>query len=430
MSRIFPNKYVIGLTGNIATGKSVVRKMLEHLGAYGIDADRLAHRAIAKGAPGYQPVIETFGRWIVGPDGEIDRRKLGRIVFSDPEALAQLEAIVHPLVEQAIHYLIRNAPHKVVVIEAIKLLESGLHKMCDAVWVVDAPPEVQMERLVKQRGMNAEEARQRIMAQPPQSLKRARADVIIDNSRTYEYTWRQVVDAWMKIPGVTPAQPARRTVTVPAAEAPRPAPAKPTPPRQATQPPPKPAPAQAAEAKPETAPMPAAPTPAAATVQVEVERATPKHAQEIAEFIARATRGKVRPGRADIIARFGDRAYLLVRRNGELVGLVGWQVENLVTRINEFYIHTAEGAEQAIQAVMDEVLERSRELQCEAALVFLHPKFYQRTQAQWQRLGFEERTAEDLTVPAWQEAARESRPPGSTVMLFKQLRTDRVLQPL
>ncbi len=421
MSRVFPNKYIIGLTGNIATGKSVVRKMLEHLGAYGIDADRLAHRAIAKGAPGYQAVVETFGRWILGPDGEIDRRKLGRIVFSDPDALAQLEAIVHPLVEQAIHYLVNRAPHKVVVIEAIKLLESGLHKLCDAIWVVDAPPEVQMERLIKQRGMSTEEARQRIMAQPPQSLKRARADVIIDNSRTFEYTWRQVVDAWMKIPGVTPVQPVRRTVKVPT-EAP---PAKP-------KPAPRPAKPAAAEAPRPAAAQKAAPppTPAETTVQVEVERATPKHAQEIADFIARATRGKVRPGRADIIARFGDRAYLLVRQNGELVGLVGWQVENLVTRVNEFYIHSPQGAGQAIQAAMDEVLERSRELQCEAALVFLHPKFYQRTRAHWQRLGFQERRIEELTVPAWQEAARESRPPGQSVMLFKQLRVDRVLQPL
>jgi len=409
MSKVFPNKYVIGLTGNIATGKSVVRKMLEHLGAYGIDADRLAHRAIAKGAPGYQPVIEMFGRWLIGPGGEIDRRKLGRIVFSEPEALAQLEAIVHPLVEEAIHYLIRNAPHQVVVIEAIKLLESGLHKLCDAVWVVDAPPEVQMKRLIQQRGMSAEEAQQRIVAQPPQSLKRARADVIIDNSRTFEYTWRQVVDAWMKIPGVTSMRPARRTVTVaspPAAPARRPS-------RKAGKP---------SKAAPRPTPR--------TTVQIDVERATPKHAQEIADFIARATRGRVKPGRAAIIARFGDRAYLLVRRNGKLVGLVGWQVENLITRINEFYIHTPRDAEQAIQAVMDEVLERSEELQCEAALVFLHPRFYQRTQAQWKRLGFEKRTPAELTAPAWQEAARESRPPGRMVMLFKQLRTDRVLQPL
>src|SRR5210317_1680794 len=101
----WPGKYVIGLTGNIATGKSVVRKMLEHLGAYGIDADALAHRAIAKDAPGYQPVLEAFGNWVLTPEGQIDRVRLGRIVFSDPEALVQLETIVHPLVRGAIDVL-------------------------------------------------------------------------------------------------------------------------------------------------------------------------------------------------------------------------------------------------------------------------------------------------------------------------------------
>src|SRR5574341_2224193 len=81
----WPGKYVIGLTGNIATGKSVVRRMLEHLGAYGIDADALGHRAIAQGAPGYRPVLDTFGKWILGDDGQIDRAKLARVVFADTE---------------------------------------------------------------------------------------------------------------------------------------------------------------------------------------------------------------------------------------------------------------------------------------------------------------------------------------------------------
>ncbi len=93
----WPGKFVIGLTGNIGTGKSVVRKMLEHLGAYGIDADALANRAIAKGSPAYQPVLDLFGKWILSADGQIDRAKLGRIVFSDPSALASLENAVHPL---------------------------------------------------------------------------------------------------------------------------------------------------------------------------------------------------------------------------------------------------------------------------------------------------------------------------------------------
>src|SRR4029453_15109585 len=94
----WPGKYAIGLTGNIATGKSVVRRMLEHLGAYTIDADGLAHRVIVKRAPGYKPVLDKFGTWILNEDGQINRAKLGRLVFADKEALTQLEAIVHPYV--------------------------------------------------------------------------------------------------------------------------------------------------------------------------------------------------------------------------------------------------------------------------------------------------------------------------------------------
>src|SRR5512140_782894 len=117
----WPGKYVIGLTGNIATGKSVVRKMLEHLGAYGIDADSLSHRATAKGAPGYLPTLDAFGKWILGADGEIDRIKLGRLVFNDAEAMTRLEDIIHPLVSQAIDVMVKRSNQRVIVIEAIKL---------------------------------------------------------------------------------------------------------------------------------------------------------------------------------------------------------------------------------------------------------------------------------------------------------------------
>jgi dephospho-CoA kinase len=130
----WPGKYIIGLTGNIATGKSVVRRMLEHLGAYTIDADALSHRAIAKDAPGYKPVIETFGKWILGSDGQINRSKLGGLVFRDSEALENLENIIHPLVGQAIDILVQRASQRVVVIEAIKLIESELRLACDSIW--------------------------------------------------------------------------------------------------------------------------------------------------------------------------------------------------------------------------------------------------------------------------------------------------------
>src|SRR5689334_1396917 len=109
MSNRWPGKYVIGLTGNIATGKSVVRKMLEHLGAFGLDADALAHQAIAKGGPAYASVVKNFGDWLLTEAGEIDRTRLGKLVFTDPEALAKLEAIIHPLVGQALDFLIKRS---------------------------------------------------------------------------------------------------------------------------------------------------------------------------------------------------------------------------------------------------------------------------------------------------------------------------------
>ncbi|TLN22189.1 dephospho-CoA kinase, partial [bacterium] len=212
-------KYVIGLTGNIGTGKSVVRRMLEHLGAYGIDADALSHRAIARGAPGYQPIVSAFGRWVLSPDGEIDRVKLGRLVFSDSEALMTLERIVHPLVNQAVNFLAQRATQKVIVIEAIKLLESSLVANCDSVWVTYAAPQIQIARLVQKRRMSETDARQRVNAQPPQEEKIAAATVVIRNELTFEDTWRQVAGAWQKnVPTAFQGAPApvsetRRTPT-------------------------------------------------------------------------------------------------------------------------------------------------------------------------------------------------------------------------
>ncbi len=202
-------KYIIGLTGNIGTGKSVVRKMLEHLGAYGIDADALGHRAIAKGAPGYQKVINAFGQWILGPDEQIDRLKLARLVFTDPEAMRQLEAIVHPLVNQAINYMVQRASQPVIVIEAIKLLEAGISKNCDSIWVSYATPEIQLTRLIQNRHMNEADARQRISSQSPQEEKVSRAHIVIKNisinHRDYARSVKTSVP--LKTPGNRSMQP-------------------------------------------------------------------------------------------------------------------------------------------------------------------------------------------------------------------------------
>jgi dephospho-CoA kinase len=176
--------------------------MLEHLGAYTIDADALSHHAIAKGAPGYQDVIDAFGKWIVDGKGEIDRVKLGRHVFTHPEALRQLESIIHPLVEHAMDLMIQRASQRVIVIEAIKLLEGKLVGACDTIWVTCAPEPVQKARLMQKRNMTEKDALQRIHAQPAQEVKTAAANVVIQNAGSFEDTRKQVVAAWKAIPPV------------------------------------------------------------------------------------------------------------------------------------------------------------------------------------------------------------------------------------
>jgi dephospho-CoA kinase len=195
----WPGKYVIGLTGNIATGKSEVRIILEHLGALGIDADKLAHQVLAPDSAGYQAIVDLFGSKILSEDSLIDRARLAAIVFAEPDALRLLEARIHPVVGQEIDRLINSTPSFVIVIEAIKLIEAGLDKSCDTLWVTFAPEEVQLARLIEKRGMSEALARQRINAQPPQKTKMAFADVIINNSGTIEETRQQVISNWKRL---------------------------------------------------------------------------------------------------------------------------------------------------------------------------------------------------------------------------------------
>ena len=193
-------RYIIGLTGNIGTGKSVVRQILQEFGAVGIDADAITNRVISRSGPAYQRVVEEFGRWILEPDGEINRGRLGKIVFNSSEALKILEGIVHPYVIQGVKLLISNSTSRVIVVEAIKLLETELRTLCDTIWVTVVTEEVQVQRLMTARSLSEAEALSRIKAQPAQEEKIAAADVVISNDGTVKDLWLQVKDAVKTIP--------------------------------------------------------------------------------------------------------------------------------------------------------------------------------------------------------------------------------------
>jgi dephospho-CoA kinase len=193
--------FLIGITGNIGTGKSTVAEMLADLGAKVIDADKVAHQVIRPGSETHARVVKAFGSKILTPGGEIDRKKLGAIVFGDPEALKRLEGIVHPATLEVIDRRIAATSADVVVVEAIKLIESGLADRCDSVWVVTCQRDQQIERVVSQRGLSREEVERRVEAQGPQEEKVVRADVVIDNAGSLAATREQVKAAWDRVIG-------------------------------------------------------------------------------------------------------------------------------------------------------------------------------------------------------------------------------------
>jgi dephospho-CoA kinase len=198
-------KYIIGLTGNIACGKSSVVAELVKLGATAIDADVVTRQLQQPGQTVYQSIVASFGSMVVLPDGQLNRKALGNIVFGDPHQLRLLESIVHPAVRQHILTWLAQLPdgsHEhptIAVIDAIKLIESGWPAHCDAVWVIACDRTQQIERLCRTRNMSEADAIQRIDAQNPQSAKIAAADVVIDNSGEWSDTLTQVHHQWHTI---------------------------------------------------------------------------------------------------------------------------------------------------------------------------------------------------------------------------------------
>ncbi|MFA5074208.1 MAG: dephospho-CoA kinase [Nitrospirota bacterium] len=187
---------IVGLTGGIASGKSLAAGIFKDLGAQVIDADRIAHQLLEPDEQPWKEVVEYFGESILLPDKCIDRKKLGEVIFNDPQKRLWLNSILHPRIFEAFQSQIKRLkdrqPNSIVIFDAILLIETGYHRNLDKIIVVYAEQEQQIERLTARDGFTREQALARIQSQMPLKEKRSYADYIVDNTQSREYAEQQV----------------------------------------------------------------------------------------------------------------------------------------------------------------------------------------------------------------------------------------------
>ena len=192
---------VAGLTGTIGSGKSTVARMFRDLGAYVIDADKIAHQVILPGRPAYEELIKTFGEDILLPDGHIDRKRLAEKAFSSEELRKLLNSITHPRIGEEIMRRLQESAKKFdrIILDVPLLIEANMDSWLRPVIMVYAPEEICLERIIKRDGVSREHAIARLRAQMSPEEKKKRADFVIDNSGDLERTRRQVLEIWDKI---------------------------------------------------------------------------------------------------------------------------------------------------------------------------------------------------------------------------------------
>jgi dephospho-CoA kinase len=382
------DKYVIGLTGNIASGKSLVLRMLKELGAETLDADNLVHVLMRRGSPLYDKIVAEFGRYILDEDFEIDRSKLGNIAFCDPQALAHLESITHPTVKREVERWIAKSKTNVVAVEAIKLIEAGMAQDCDAVWVVVARPDVQLKRLMTKRKMTQAQAMLRIEAQPAQEEKAARANVVIDNSGDVVATWKAVQRRFAAMPQVAIPEPKPAPLRIP--------PGEPVAPRQLE--------------------------------KLTIRRAKRSDLSEMASLMLRATNGKIAPSESKMMENLFSKGYFVVQAGNQLLGVVGLRTENLIAGIDDFLVRSSDLWPTAGKMLLEGVEAEANQLSCEVALLFARPEAGPVSMAFFEKMGYKRKSPQDL-MKMWREAAEDYRTEGS-VLMVKQLLERPITKPI
>jgi dephospho-CoA kinase len=386
------NKYVIGLTGNIATGKSLVLRMLKELGADTLDADDLVHILMRRGSALYDTIVAEFGRYILDEDFEIDRGKLGNIVFCDSKALAHLENITHPTVKREGERWIARSNADVVAVEAIKLIEAGMADNCDSVWVVIASEDVQLQRLMTKRNMTGPQAMLRIEAQSPQEEKVARADVVVDNSGDVVVTWKTVQRHFGVIP---------RAI--------RPLPKEPVAPEPVRIPPGKPVPPEALQ-------------------DLKVRRAKRDDLAAMAALMTQATNGVMTPTETEMMENLFSKGYFVVYVGRQLLGMVGLRTENLIAGIDDFLVRSSDLWPIVGSALLKGAEVEIKTLSCEVALLFARPEAGPVAMTFFEKHGYKRKSSDDL-IKMWREAAEDYYSEGS-VLMVKQLLERQIMRPI
>ncbi len=409
----YAGKVIIGLTGNIATGKSAVMRLAHDHGALTIDADKIVHELMDNDATMQAAIAVAFGSEVRREDGRIDRKKLGEIAFADPTALQDLEAMTHPAVGKEVDARILASKQDIIFIEAIKLLEGNIRDICHQIWVTRCSPQRQLERLRVCRGMETELAAVRIKAQPPQEEKVAQSDVLIDTNGLMRDTEAQFDIAWVRLPDPATAEPMNR---LPLPDESEQNGTKPLTGRQA-------APKAAAPKKVATEAPPPRLQPSERPEDLQVRRARPSDIPSVLLLIQKATDGKVQMKRSDLLMALSERGYFIGQVGAEISTVIGYNIDSQVARIDEIYIYPLEMATQTGKAVLEDIEISAATHMGQILVAFLPQDTPDVIREMFLAEAYEPMPFDEM-ARGWQLAIEESQPEG-TDYLVRLLRDTR-----
>jgi len=404
----FKDKVIVGLTGNIATGKSAVMRLAAEQGAYAIDADKVVHELMDHDPEIQAAIAVAFGSEVRLENGRIDRKKLGEIVFSDANALKDLETMVHPAVRQVVAERIQSSEAGIIIIEAIKLLEGELAKACHQVWVTRCSKQRQLQRLMICRGLDAETSTVRVKSQPPQEEKVAMADVVMDTNGLMTETEAQFFTAWNRLPDPERVEAKSLTVGGVGESLMRTA-------RLAGK----------GDLKTIVATSQKIVKPERAKPEgLKVRRAKPSDIPSILLLIQKATDGEVKMKRAELLMAFSERSYFIGQLGTDITVILGWSIDAQVARIDQMFMLPSDDMIPTLAAVLSEIESSADAHIGEIVVAFIHETQVENLQGFFTEEGYFDVELEMLP-DTWQVAIEESQPPDTHGMI-RVLRDDRL----